>query len=98
MPGDTESRLETPVRHTPLDFCLSGKPASRPGNYPAGPDSETDFLFKLSSPKQTVPLRLIGKNTNLFTSVADPDPPVFGPPGSGSGSNSQRYGSGSFYH
>jgi hypothetical protein len=39
------------------------------------------------------------------TSVADPDPPdlhVFGPPGSGSGSIGQRYGSGSgsgsFYH
>ncbi len=29
------------------------------------------------------------------TSVADPDPHVFGPPGSGSGSISQRYGSGS---
>jgi len=38
----------------------------------------------------------------LQTSVADPDPNpdprVFGPPGSGSGSTSQRYGSGSFYH
>jgi hypothetical protein len=34
-----------------------------------------------------------------ITSVADPDPPnphVFGPPGSGS--TSQRYGTGSFYH
>ncbi len=30
------------------------------------------------------------------TSVADPDPYVFGPPGSGS--VSQRYGSGSFHH
>jgi hypothetical protein len=28
----------------------------------------------------------------------DPDPHVFGPPGSGSGSTSQRYGSGSIYH
>jgi hypothetical protein len=27
-----------------------------------------------------------------------PDPYVFGPPGSGSGSVSQRYGSGSLYH
>jgi hypothetical protein len=39
----------------------------------------------------------------LTGSVADPDPPdphVFGPPGSRSGSTSQRYGSGSgsFYH
>ncbi len=37
-----------------------------------------------------------------FSSVADPDPNpdprVFGPPGSGSGSISQRSGSGSFYH
>ncbi len=36
---------------------------------------------------------------NVKTSVADPDPNadphVFGPPGSGSGSDSQRYGSGS---
>ncbi len=31
-----------------------------------------------------------------ITSVADPDPYVLGP--SGSGSSSQRYGSGSFYH
>jgi|LakMenE18May11ns_1017448.scaffolds.fasta_scaffold9381435_1 hypothetical protein len=42
--------------------------------------------------------QIIGK-----TSVADPDPPdphVFAPPGSGSGSTSQRYGpgSGSFYY
>jgi hypothetical protein len=31
-------------------------------------------------------------------SVVDPDPYVFGTPGSGSGSISQRYGSVSFYH
>jgi hypothetical protein len=42
-------------------------------------------------------------NLKLESSVADPDPPdphVFGPPGSGSGSISQKYGSGSgsFYH
>ncbi len=40
-------------------------------------------------------------SSNVKTSVADPDPPdphVFGPSGSGSGSTSQRYGSGSFYH
>jgi hypothetical protein len=41
--------------------------------------------------------------TFLSPSVADPDPPdphVVGPPGSGSGSISQRHGSGSgsFYH
>jgi hypothetical protein len=42
---------------------------------------------------------------SLVCSVADPnpdpdppDPGVFGPPGSGSGSTNQRYGSGSFYH
>ncbi len=42
----------------------------------------------------------------VCSSVADPDPNpdrirrryVFGPPGSGSGPISQRYGSGSFYH
>ncbi len=43
------------------------------------------------------------ENKNASYSVADPDqsdPYVFGPPGSGSGSISQRYGSGSesFYH
>jgi hypothetical protein len=32
----------------------------------------------------------------ITSCVADPDPHVFGPPGSGS--NSQMYGSGSFYH
>ncbi len=43
--------------------------------------------------------------SGIKTSVADqepPDPRVFGPPGSGSGSISQRYGSGSdsgsFHH
>jgi hypothetical protein len=39
---------------------------------------------------------------SIGISVADPDsnpdPRVFGPLGSGSGSISQRYGSGSFYH
>jgi hypothetical protein len=37
----------------------------------------------------------------VFTIVADPDPSdpyVFGPPGSGAGPSSQRYGSRSFYH
>ncbi len=39
----------------------------------------------------------------IVASVTDPDPDpldpdVFGPPGSGSGSISQRYGFGSFYH
>ncbi len=47
----------------------------------------------------------LSKSDNIIISVADPDPAppdplVFGPPGSGSGSTSQRYasGSGSFYH
>ncbi len=39
---------------------------------------------------------------SVFPSVTDPDPNpdpyVFGPPESGSGSTSHRYGSGSFYH
>ncbi len=39
----------------------------------------------------------IGTQCTLCTSVADPDPHDFGPPGSGSGSISQRYGSGSWY-
>jgi hypothetical protein len=47
------------------------------------------------------------ENLILSSSVADPDPNpyqvqsdpyVFWPPGSGSGSISQRYGSGSFYY
>jgi hypothetical protein len=38
--------------------------------------------------------------TSSVAAVADPDPDVFGPPGSGSGSISERSGSGSvsFYH
>ncbi len=41
----------------------------------------------------------IHKIYGTYPSVPDPtDPHVFGPPGSGSGSTSQRYGSGSFYH
>jgi hypothetical protein len=35
---------------------------------------------------------------SVLVNVADPDPYVFGPPGSESGSISQRYGSGSYYH
>jgi hypothetical protein len=39
----------------------------------------------------------VNKKIDVFkSSVVDPDPYVFGPPGSGS--VSQRYGSGSFYH
>jgi hypothetical protein len=34
----------------------------------------------------------------IYFRVADPDQHVFGPPGSGSGSSSTRYGSGSFYN
>jgi hypothetical protein len=62
----------------------------------------------LSYPK-TVPKKGVGASIlrgreltlPLQSSVADPDPSdpyVFGPPGSLSGSISQRYGSGSFYH
>ncbi len=45
----------------------------------------------------TVPFLPVGggRVRNEEGSVADPDPHVFGPPGSGSGSTSQRYGSGS---
>ncbi len=64
-----------------------------------------DFDLFLSSPvvvitfeklKVSSPLR---RNEIADTSAVDPDPPdshVFWPPGSGS--ISQRYGSGSFYH
>ncbi len=41
------------------------------------------------------------RSNDLLTSVADPNPDPsdpYGPPGIGSGSISQRYGSGSFYH
>jgi hypothetical protein len=43
-----------------------------------------------------LPLRLCFPIQIFVSSVADPDPYVFGPPGSGF--ISQRYGSGSFYH
>jgi hypothetical protein len=42
-----------------------------------------------------------GVNSIVADPNSDPDPPdlhVLDPPGSGSGSISQRYGSGSFYH
>ncbi len=42
-----------------------------------------------------------GRLQQVECSVADPDPSdpyVFGPPGSGIGSSSQRHGSGSFHH
>jgi len=38
----------------------------------------------------------LGETGMIVASVADTDPHVFGPPGSGS--TSQRHGSGSFYH
>jgi hypothetical protein len=46
---------------------------------------------------QTV-LTLPPAHRGCCTGVADPDPYVFGPPGSGSGFISRRYGSGSSYH
>ncbi len=52
-------------------------------------------------PQQQETLTFCIKLANFAFSVPDPDPPdphVFGPPGSGSGSTSQMYGSGSFYH
>jgi hypothetical protein len=39
-----------------------------------------------------------GSGSMLFCSVGDPDPYVFWPSGSASGSVSQKYGSGSFHH
>ncbi len=57
-------------------------------------------LKELKAPELEVRTGLYSLGT-VQTSVADPDPPdphVFGPPGSGSGSIRQRYGSGSFYY
>ncbi len=39
-----------------------------------------------------------GTFNSLLSTVVDPDPYVFGPPGSASGSISHNYGSGSFHH
>jgi hypothetical protein len=74
----------------------------------ADPDT---FQLWAKTKLDEAPYPLIGKNEKVICvlfqvlcSVADPDTPdpqaVFGPPGSGSGSSSQRYGSGSgsFYH
>ncbi len=68
--------------------------------------SASEIKWRLASPKVKVPVTSLyfsPKVTNPESSVADPDPDppdprVFGPPGSGS--TSQRYGSGSrsFYH
>ena len=59
---------------------------------------------KTSRPMQKTTKNNLWEKNFVFhlvtSSVADPDPPgphVFGTPGSGSGSTSQRYGSGSFY-
>jgi hypothetical protein len=48
----------------------------------------------------SVPGILILENILVIASVVDPDPYVFGPPGSASGSVSHKYGSGSgsFHH
>ncbi len=47
---------------------------------------------------QWVTINCIQKQKNKRRNVTPSDPYVFGPPGSGSESVSQRYGSGSFYH
>ncbi len=58
-------------------------------------------LKELKAPELEVRTGLYSLGT-VQTSVADPnldpDPHVFGPPGSGSGFIRQRYGSGSFYY
>jgi hypothetical protein len=43
-------------------------------------------------------VRRVYTGSSVAVPDPNPDPYVFGPPGSGSGSISQRYGSGSFYH
>jgi hypothetical protein len=56
-----------------------------------------EFFYKNNSTEKKIlpwPTKTFGDV--LAGSVADPDPHVFGPPGSGP--ISQRYGSGSFYH
>jgi hypothetical protein len=50
--------------------------------------------FLQAAPHHLAQYRLGGGGGVVGGSVADPDPHVFGPPGSGSGSISQRYGSG----
>ncbi len=60
-----------------------------------------NFLCAQVFPILLLESQYYNKNIGLVSSVADPnpdppDPHVFGPPGSGS--ISQRYGSGSFYH
>ncbi len=90
--------LPLPARHSQRD-CHSHRPhgaddhhprlrCQRPGQLPHPADAEA-----------------LDEDIDIIvvSSVADPnpdpsDPYVFGPPGSGSGSNSQRYGCGSFYH
>jgi len=60
--------------------------------------SNSSFVKNSSKRHSPRLLRFLAKIT-IECSVPDPDPPdphVFGPPGSGS--TSQRYGSGSFYH
>jgi hypothetical protein len=65
-------------------------------------EGEEETVEILSSPVPGLDIRLVKKlMPSIINSVPDPDSPdphVFGPSGSGSGSTSQRYGSGSFYH
>jgi hypothetical protein len=74
--------------------------------YPGPGEGDSQLIYKpMNFIRVTVyPAAL---SHNISSSVADPDPNpdppdprVFGPPGSGYGSTSQRYGSGSgsFYH
>jgi len=58
------------------------------------PAKETIMYFLFSRRKAIIKLQC--KNTSVV--VPDPDPYVFGPPGSASGSVSHKYGPGSFHH
>ncbi len=50
------------------------------------------FFTKIEKMRQLGAKMLISQSVLFRSSVGDPDPHVFGPPGSASGSISQRYG------
>ncbi len=58
--------------------------------------SNMDCVWRATHVAPKVQNSLLLSTAHVIFSVADPDPDIFGPPGSGS--IYQRYGSGSFYH
>jgi hypothetical protein len=100
------SVLKSPTQMGSLSINNSATNISRLGTFKGRQSPAKSHAFhSLLEYQQSVHVNILWSAQNLAVECSvvdpDPDPPdphVFGPLGSGSGSTSQRYGSGSFYH